>query len=188
MNTDLHPPSPPMTVLAKVGLLVLLTTAAYVPSLQGGFIIDDDVLLTGSPLIKSADGVYSFWFTTKPVDYWPVSNTSLWLEWRLWGSDPTGYHVTNLVLHLLNALLIWWILQALAIPGAFLGALLFALHPVNVQPVAWITQRKTLLAMFFSLLAIVCLLRSEARRAVSHRPAEGAERWYWMSVIAFVVA
>ena len=82
----------------------------------------DRLYLTECQLIKAPDGLYRFWFTTDPIDYWPVSNSSLWLEWRLWGLNPTGYRVTNLVLHVCVALLIWAVLNKLAIPGAFLAA------------------------------------------------------------------
>ena len=101
------------------------------------------------------------WFTTDPADYWPVANSSLWLEWRLWGMNTTGYHVTNLVLHWIAALLIWAILRRLKVPGAFLAALLFAVHPVNVESVAWISQRKGLLAAVFFLLSILWYVRAE---------------------------
>ena len=157
--------TPGAWTVAGIGLLVLLTTAAYLPSLNGEFLVDDDVLLTNSPLIAAPNGVSRFWFTAEAVDYWPVSNTSLWLEWRLWKMNATGYRLTNLVLHVIAALLLWSILQSLSVPGAFFAALLFALHPVNVQSVAWITQRKSLLAMVFALLCVLWHRQSEARSA-----------------------
>jgi hypothetical protein len=89
----------------------------YSPSITGGFLLDDDVLLTQNPLIAAPDGLYRFWFTTESPDYWPVTNTSLWLEWRLWRMNSTGYHVTNLVLHIVASLLVWSVLQRLAIPA-----------------------------------------------------------------------
>src|SRR5262245_9272942 len=87
------------------GLIALLTLVAYFPSLSGGFILDDTILLPDNRLMKASDGLYRIWCTTEPIDYWPVFNTTLWVEWRLWGMHAAGYHVTNLILHIVAALL-----------------------------------------------------------------------------------
>jgi tetratricopeptide (TPR) repeat protein len=173
--------------VAGAALIALVTAIAYLPAMRGGFVLDDDAILTNNPLIRDPGGVYRIWFTTAPIDYWPVTNTSFWLEWRLWGMNPAGYHVTNLVLHVVEALLIWAILARLSIPGAFLAALLFAVHPVNVQSVAWITQRKNLMAMLFFLLAILGYLHSETRSS-PHRRLAPVDRSYVLSLAAFVAA
>ena len=122
------------------------------------------------------------WFTTEAVDYWPMTGTTFWLEWRLWGTNPFGYHVTNLLLHLASAGLIWAVLQRLSIPGAAIAACLFALHPVNVESVAWIVQRKNVLSLVFYLLSALCF--------VIHDEVESGRigRWYWLSLAAFVLA
>jgi protein O-mannosyl-transferase len=148
------------TRLGLAALLVVLGLAVYLPSLRNGFVWDDDSFLTKNALIQAPDGLARFWFTTQPTDYWPVTSTSLWLEWRLWGAHAGGYHATNLALHLAEALLLWGILRRLRVPGAYLAALLFALHPVNVETVAWIAQRKNLMAMLFYLLSIFWFLRT----------------------------
>jgi protein O-mannosyl-transferase len=169
-------------------LIAAIVFYAYAPSLNGGFIFDDDCYLTNSPLIKSPDGLYQFWCTTKAVDYGPISHTTLWLEWRLWGTCPAGYRVTNVVLHIAASLLIWLILQRMSIPGAFLAAMLFAVHPVNVESVAWISQRKNLTAMIFFLLSILAYLKTElpASPPADRFCRPGTCRWHWLSLAAFV--
>ncbi len=107
--------------LAGVLLIAGLALLVYFPSLSGGFVLDDDIYLKDNPFIRAADGLYRFWCTTEPLDYYPVSNTTLWLEWRLWGMNPTGYHLTNLALHIAAALLIWVILRKLLHPRRFSG-------------------------------------------------------------------
>ncbi len=156
----------PLGVSAGVTLIVVVIFLAYLPSINGGFVLDDDDLLTDNAFIKASDGLYQFWCTAETQDYWPVTNTTFWIEWRLWGMNPTGYHVTNLILHIVESLLIWVILRKLSIPGAFLAAMIFAVHPVNVESVAWIAQRKNMMAMLFFLLSILCYLKTEmiARR------------------------
>src|SRR5258708_39177890 len=93
--------------------------------------------------------------------------------------DPTGYHVVNLLLHIAASLLLWLILLRLQIPGAYLAALLFAVHPVNVESVAWIAQLKNTLSLLFFLLSIWCYLK---------RDNNACNRWYWLSLFAFLAA
>jgi hypothetical protein len=122
-------------------------------------------LVTQNALVKAADGLYRMWFTTQPLDYWPMTNSSFWLGGACWGMHASGYHVTNLLLHVGSALLLWAILRRLSIPGAWLAAFLFALHPVNVESVAWIAQRKNTLSMVFFLLSVwwYCPFRGETQ-------------------------
>ncbi len=202
-------------VPAGIVLIVLAAWLAYLPSLSGGFILDDDKLLTENELIKAPDGLYRFWCTTEAQDYWPVANTMLWIEWRLWGMNSMGYHVANLILHIASALLIWIILRKLSIPGAFWAAMIFAVHPVNVESVAWIAQCKGMLAMFFFLLSILCYLKhfsvscSDNAQGSRHTPEkkgtqliyrngpQGAAHklaaspfscWYLLSLLTFILA
>jgi tetratricopeptide (TPR) repeat protein len=176
-------------VSAGICLISAAVFFVYRPALHGGFVLDDDVLLTQNSLLKSSRGLYQIWFTTAPVDYWPVMASSFWFEWRLWGDDPTGYHITNLALHIAESLLVWLILWRLRIAGAFLAAIVFALHPVNVESVAWIAQRKNLLAMLFFLLSILSFVIGEDRRASAGRtPQRFLNFWDGLSLVTFVMA
>ena len=183
------PSTLPLGVLTGVAIIAVAAFIAYFPSLNGGFIWDDEFLLTKNTVIKASDGLYRIWCTSEEQDYWPVTNTTFWLEWRLWGMRSTGYHATNLVLHIAASLLIWTILRKLSIPGAFLAAVIFAVHPVNVESVAWISQRKNLLAMLFFLLSIMCYLQMETQPLPEKSPYRpSVDFWYWFSLTAFVLA
>jgi tetratricopeptide (TPR) repeat protein len=206
---------PSLSVPAGVAIIAVLVFVAYLPALNGGFILDDDVLLTKNPSIKAPDGLFQFWCTTEPYDYWPATNTALWIEWRIWAMNSAGYHVTNLILHVVESLLIWIILRKLSVPGAFLAAVIFALHPVNVESAAWIAQRKNMMSLLFFLLSILWYIKAHMPTAsVGMAPGAGMayarshggpwERektyssfilhpssfhfWYWLSLAAFVLA
>jgi protein O-mannosyl-transferase len=192
--------------LVPAGVLLIAAAAllVYSPALSGGFVLDDNRLLTDNDLIRVPDGLYRFWCSALATDYWPATNSSLWIEWRLWGMRPTGYHLTNLVLHIIESLLIWLVLRKLSVPGAFLAAMIFAVHPVNVESVAWIAQRKNTMAMLFFLLSILWYLKylEHARQQTfgrcplaakqwdAHNPPSTAQcfPWYWLSLAAFVLA
>ena len=186
---------------AGMAIIILLAFIAYFPSINGGFIMDDDGLLTNNDIIRTPSGLYRFWCTTEAMDYWPATNSTFWIEWRLWGMNATGYHFTNLILHIVEALLIWIILRKLAIPGAFLAALIFAVHPVNVESVAWIAQRKNLMAMLFFLLSILWYLKADMPTTSNGGLREREKTfssfilhpssfhfWYWLSLLAFLIA
>jgi tetratricopeptide (TPR) repeat protein len=155
--------------------LVVMTLVAYEPVWHAGFVWDDDTLLTGNAAVKSPDGLSRIWFQTD----FPLTVTSFWLEWRLWGMYAPGYHLTNILLHAAGALLFWRVLARLKIPAAWLAAACFAVHPVNVESVAWIAERKNTLALVFFTLTLLVYLRFEDT---------GRWRWYWAALGAFTLA
>ncbi len=142
-------------------LIVLLVFLAYLPALHGGFVWDDDSWTTNlSPLFQNTSGLRSIWFQpTALQQYYPLSGTTFWLDYQLWNFWTTPYHVENVLLHALAALLFWRLLLRLDIPGAWLASALFALHPVMVESAAWITERKNVLSLVFYLGAFLAYLR-----------------------------
>ena len=136
----------PLTARALAALLILLTVIAYLPAIGAGYVWDDDTLLTANPQMRSVAGLVQIWKGEQSRDYTPLTLSAFWLEWRLWGDDATAYHVVNILLHALSAILLWRILARLRVPGAWLGGLLFAIHPVNVASVAWIAELKNTLS------------------------------------------
>ncbi|HTA30506.1 MAG TPA: tetratricopeptide repeat protein, partial [Candidatus Cybelea sp.] len=128
-------------------VLVLLVMAAYLPALRGQFIWDDDFHVVKSAPLRSLAGLWRIWFEPGATQqYYPLTHSSFWVDYHLWGLHPTAYHVENILLHALGAVLVWRLLRRLDARGAWLGAALFALHPVFVESVAWITERKNTLS------------------------------------------
>jgi len=136
--------------------LAALTVFAYWPAWHGGFIWDDDRYVTHNYLLIASDGLRRIWFSLDaPSQYFPLTYTVLRIERSLWDLNPVGYHWVNILLHLGNALLVWCILARLKVPGAWLAATIFALHPVQVESVAWISELKNVLMGFFFLLTLL---------------------------------
>ena len=137
-------------------VLAVLVVASYLPVLGAGFVWDD-VIFIEEPAVHAWSGLWNIWFSPAEIaregHYWPVVYTSFWLEHKLWGLAPLGYHAVNLLLHLVNVLLIWLLLQRLAAPGAWVVAAVFAVHPLHVESVAWVIERKDMLSGLFYLTA-----------------------------------
>ena len=165
-----------------VGALVLMVLIVYLPAIHCGYVWDDDAYVTANPLLTDANGLKRIWFSfDSPSQYFPLVYTTFRMEHALWGFDPLGYHLVNVLIHILNALLVWLVLSRLRIRGAWLAAAIFALHPVNVESVAWITERKNTLSTLFSLLTIISWLRFTSK---------DSQRWryYGLALILYALA
>ncbi|HXI68839.1 MAG TPA: tetratricopeptide repeat protein [Verrucomicrobiae bacterium] len=160
----------PGPVLLGGLFIICATLAAYWPVFPAGFIWDDDAYVTNNALLTAADGWWRIWFSAHfQSQYFPLVYSTLRLEHALWGFNPAGYHVVNVCLHIVNALLVWTLLKRLAVPGAWLAAAIFALHPVQVETVAWVTELKNTESAFFYLLAVLAWLRF----------CGGKSRWFY---------
>jgi tetratricopeptide (TPR) repeat protein len=147
---------------AKTALLIALCVFAYLPAIRSGYIWDDDAHVTRNTTLHDLDGLRRMWFNPSSLpQYYPLVHTTFWIEYHLWQLDPIGYHIDNVLLHLLAALLLWRLLVVLGIPGAWLAAGIFLLHPIEVESVAWITERKNVLSTVFILAAALAYLRFE---------------------------
>lgn len=165
----------------------------YDPLRHEGYVWDDDDHFLNDPLIRASDGWWRVWVDPQPGivgaaggavvwNYWPLTRMSFWVDRHLWGADANGLvaaRLTNVALHALNALLLGLVLRQLQIPGATLAAFLFAVHPVTVESVAWITERKAVLSTSLFLVALAGWLRFTATARA---------RWYLFASAAFLLA
>jgi protein O-mannosyl-transferase len=145
-------------------LLFATLIATYFPALQGGMVWDDDAHIT-PPALRSLHGLHRIWGEVGATQqYYPVLHTAFWFEHRLWGDHVLGYHLVNVLLHGIAACLLGAILRRLAIRGAWLAAFVFALHPVMVESVAWISEQKNTLSAVWYLGAALAYLRFASTR------------------------
>ncbi len=178
-NADCSPPRPiapleagPMrrfiSVLASsaaaswlaAGLLIAAVFIAYRPSWHGDWLWDDGVLVLYNPLLKSGQFA-KIWVPGNYLNFWPVSYAAYWLEIHLFAFNPFGFHLVNIGLHAVAAILLWRLLARLRLPGALLAAGIFAMHPVNVESVAWISQLRGILSLDFALISVLLFLSDE---------------------------
>jgi tetratricopeptide (TPR) repeat protein len=185
-------------ILGAIGI-VLAVFAAYIPAINAGYIWDDDSYVTANIFLRDMDGLWQIWIPGRTAQYYPIVFSSFWIEYQLWELNPMGYHIVNVLLHAANAILLWLVMLRLRVPGAWLIGAVFALHPVHVESVAWITERKNVLSMFFYLLAALAYLRFDAMRfgttptSVTTTAQPSLMRspvlaWYVLAMLAFVLA
>lgn len=161
-------------------LIVAATVAAYLPAIIHGGLIWNDPDYVTRPELRPLAGLGRIWFELGATEqYYPVLHSAFWLEHRAWGEAALGYHLVNVLWHALAACLLAAVLRRLAVPGAWLAGLLFALHPVEVESVAWISEQKNTLSLVLYLLAALAYLRFDRER-------EG--RFYGLGLGLFVLA
>lgn len=165
--------------------IILGCVIVYAPAMRGEFIWDDETYVVENKLLTEPDGLYRIWFTgDSPSQYFPLVYTMFRFEHKLWGLNPLGYHIVNLLLHIANSLLLWLLVFRLGIPAAWLAAAIFALHPVQVESAAWITERKNVLMTFFLFLSLLTWYR------FIEGPRQSGRCWgiYVLSLLLYALA
>jgi hypothetical protein len=166
-------------------ILIFSVILAYTPIWKAGFVWDDETILTANPCIVGPLGLKEIW-TTSAADICPLTLTTYWVEHALWGVNALPYHLVNVLLHGACAVLLWRVLRSLRVPGAWLGAALWALHPVQIESVAWITEMKNTESGFFFLLSILFFVRSLRANELSNGKSAG--RWNYPLSLLFAAA
>lgn len=173
----------------RAALIFLLALAAYAPAYKAGFIWNDEDYVT-KPVLRTLRGLWRVWFEIGATQqYYPALHSAFWFEHRLWGDAPLGYHLINVLLHAAAAWIFVLILRRLAVPGAYLAGLLFALHPVCVETVAWVSEQKnTLSTVFYLLAALTYLGWRDVERADERDRQRDLTPSYFLATLFFILA
>ncbi|HEV3025695.1 MAG TPA: tetratricopeptide repeat protein [Pirellulales bacterium] len=164
-------PLPSSPAWLPAAALVLLAAIVYSPTVGNGFIWDDDDYVQKNVTLTSASGLRDIWLKLGATpQYYPLVHSTFWVEYHLWGLDPRGYHVVNLLLHGASGVLVWRLLVLLGAPGAWLAAAIFAVHPLGVESVAWITERKNVLSCVLALTSLLAYLRFSPPESLAQQP------------------
>jgi protein O-mannosyl-transferase len=175
-----------VSLFSKALLLIGLTLVAYLPALHNGFIWDDDAWLMKNQTLYGWSGLGELWSNPLALQqYYPITGSVFWIEYQLWRFDPVGYHAVNVLLHALNAVLFALVLRKLRLPAPWFAAAIFAVHPVMVESVAWITEIKNTLSTAFFLGSVLAYLRFENLEE-GERPREW--KWFGFSLVLFLCA
>jgi hypothetical protein len=176
-------------------LLVILPLLAYLPAYEASFYSDDAGNVLDNERLRTPEGLREIWVRPGGAHevYYPVTFTVYWVAYHIWGLQPTGYHVVNVILHAMSACLVWLVLRRLKLPGAWLAGAVFALHPGHVESVAWITETRNTLSTIFYMLTMLAFFghRPLGSHARSEPIADTAPRrnvLYVASLILFLAA
>ncbi len=166
--------------LLHAAIIIVAGVWIYWPALYGDWIWDDVMYFSQNPLLNDPARLWKAWFQPGSfIEYYPIEQTVQWAQWRLWGDDTIGYHLTNVCLHLLSAFLVWRVLSKFGLRLAWVGGLIFAIHPMMVESVAWISEFKNTLSLPPFLLAMCAWIDYEERRQ---------PRDYFLALALFLVA
>jgi Tfp pilus assembly protein PilF len=179
------PPSSRRVLRFALQAALILGVGLWVfgPAVRGGWLWDDNQEVTENAVLRDPAGLAKIWAGSAGADYFPLKSTVQWFEWRWWGAAPAGYHAASIALHLLSALLAWALLARLGVRQAWWGGLLFAVHPLVVESVAWAAELKNTLSLPFLLLALLAWVAFDERRG---RPS--ATGCYLAALAAFLFA
>jgi len=178
--------SPSLSDNLEIILLIIVTFIAYIPAIQGGYIWDDNMYVSQNETLKTFRGLTQIWSDPMATpQYYPLVFSSFWLEYRLWGLDPMGYHIINVLLHATVAVLLYFVLKYLDFKGSWLAALLFALHPINVESVAWITERKNVLSGLFYLCSSILFLKFYRLGNETNQDDHNRRMYYSIGLLTF---
>lgn len=160
----------------------MATVSAFWPALHGGFIWDDDVHLTANPSIIGPQGLKEIWTTSAAV-YYPLTLTTFWIQHLLWGLNPFPFHLMNIGVHAAVAVVLWRVLLRLNVRGAWFAAALWALHPVQAESVAWITELKNTQSGLFYVITIWFFLRWISAGTSAERKVQ----WAYVASVLFAL-
>jgi len=147
----------------KAAAIAIAAFWVYSPVIRGGWLWDDSLEISDNAVLRDPGGLAKIWVAPAGWDYYPLKTTLQWVQWHLWHGDTAGYHLANIGLHALSALLLWRLLWKLGAPLAWWGGMLFAVHPLAVESVAWIAEFKNTLSLALVLLAMGAYVDFDAR-------------------------
>ena len=165
----------------RIAVIAIAAAWIYAPAIPGKWIWDDSEEVLANQVLRADGGFAKIWIAPPGPDYFPLKTTVQWVEWRLWGANAAGYHLVNIALHVLSALLIWSVLWKLGVRPAWFGGLFFAVHPLAVESVAWISELKNTLSLPPMLLAMSAFIDFDRDRR--RRDLLLAAAWFAASML-----